>query len=414
MKWQYWFHSNGFHITTIQRPGSQLVAYRVCIKCGSRYDGNIKGLAHLVEHMLLNGTRNQSINEIDKKITGIGGVLNAQTGKDYLSLYCVVPKHHWQNGIDLLMDIIVHPLFDSINLIKEKKVIREEINLSKDSGRQIYSFFSDLLWPNNPLHNPILGEFDQIKNIDCEVLEKYYKYNFTTGNISMSACGDVDPNKIIDRVQILLKDLPIGEKKHPEIINEAKSEKPRFSHRVYQTNQVYLMLGMTTVGITHPDRISLIVLERILGMGLSARLPNRLREEMQLCYSVSTSLTCYEDVGYFAVNTSSLRENVKHINEVILNEFMYLLKHGVSTNEIHSAKENYIGLLMRRYETNLALASIAAKEDLLDCTVPLSTTISRIQAVKRDDVLEVAAKYLTNESYVQVTIGPYWNDNNKI
>jgi predicted Zn-dependent peptidase len=157
--------------------------------------------------------------------------------------------------------------------------------------------------------------------------------------------------------------------------------------------------------MAHEDRSALKVVERVLGMGGSARLYQRLREETRLVYNVNTVTAHYEDAGYFAVRTACDPPKADLVQEAVLAEWQRLRTAGVSEDELSTAKSNYAGTLARRFETNLALAGIFGVEGLLHRVEPLEEAVARIDAVRQDDVLRVAQRYLDVDRYVAVSVG---------
>jgi predicted Zn-dependent peptidase len=155
----------------------------------------------------------------------------------------------------------------------------------------------------------------------------------------------------------------------------------------------------------HEDRSALKMVERVLGMGGSARLYQRLREERQLVYSVNTVTAHYEDAGYFAIHTACDPQRAAEVQQAILDEWHKLCQQGVSAGELRAAKSNYAGTLARRFETNLALAGIVGVEGLLHRVETLEDAVGRINTVRRDDILRVARQYLDVERYVAVSVG---------
>jgi predicted Zn-dependent peptidase len=166
-----------------------------------------------------------------------------------------------------------------------------------------------------------------------------------------------------------------------------------------------LLIGVPTVSMKHEDRSALKVIERVLGMGGSARLYQRLREEARLVHSINTVAAHYEDTGFLAIHTSCAPENVTQVRETILAEWDTLCHHGPSQEELRAAQGNYAGTLARRFETSRALAGIFGVEGLLDGVETFEEAVRRVNAVRRDDVVRVARKYLNSDRYVAVSVG---------
>jgi zinc protease len=93
------------------------------------------------------------------------------------------------------------------------------------------------------------------------------------------------------------------------------------------------------------------------------------------------------------------------VEHAVLDEWEKLRQQGVSEEELSAAKGNYAGTLARRFETNRALTGIFGVEALLHCIEPFEEALRRINAVRQDDVLRAAHKYLDPECFVSVSVG---------
>ena len=57
----------------------------------------------------------------------IGGHMDAFTAKEYASFHLKILDEHLPLAVDILGDIVMNPLFDPVEMAREKKVIFEEI-----------------------------------------------------------------------------------------------------------------------------------------------------------------------------------------------------------------------------------------------------------------------------------------------
>lgn len=403
-----WYPSrlpSGLHLVTIKNPHSQLVAIKVCARGGSRYDGEIPGLSHVLEHMLLSGSRQHTAPEIHDAIDSLGGEMNAQTGKDHIGIHCVLPRRHWLTGLEVLSEVLLSPSWSEEALAREKKVIIEEIWRARDQRRAVLALFAETLWDQYPLRNSILGLPEYVLLTEMDSLRQMYARHFTAANLSIAVCGDLDHDEVVQQIVERFGSLPAGEELPRFAPFEPAITAPRHAHIQRETGQVMMMLGVPAVGMQHPDRGAIKLLERILGMGLGARLYRRLRIEQQLVYTLSTATANYEEAGYLGVHTVCHPRHSVQVREAILAEFENLAGQGVTEPELKKAQINYEGALLRNFETNLALANMAALESLLSQVESLSQSIERIQAVTLEQINAVARRYLRPEKHVLATVG---------
>ena len=125
---------NGLRIITATMPHIRSVSICIFIGVGSRYEAEAEaGVSHFIEHLLFKGTQKRTTSrEISEAIEGVGGILNGGTDRELTVYWCKVPQPHFPLALDVLSDIILHSKFDPAEMEKERQVIIEEINRSKD------------------------------------------------------------------------------------------------------------------------------------------------------------------------------------------------------------------------------------------------------------------------------------------
>lgn len=405
---------NGLRLITIARPGTATVAVRVYVRAGSRYDVDHQprdadhpplGLAHLAEHLLFKGTHRHSPREIFGAVESLGGVLDAGTTKEYLTLSAVVPPQGLVTALDVLAEVLIEPALREEDFWQEKLVALEEIRHAQDGEGVIFDLFASTLWRVHPLRHPILGTLDGLYGLDYEPLLTFCQQRWVTGNTLLALCGDIEHDHAIRIVAGRFAALKSGLEQTPPRVGEPLMLGPRAAHLEKDVHQTHLLIGVPTVSMKHEDRSPLKAMERVLGMGGSARLYQRLREQTHSVYNVNTVTAQYEDAGYFAVHTACAPDNTPAVQTAILEEWDKLRQKAISADELSTAKSNYAGTLARRFETNLAVAGIFGLEGLLHQVEPFAAAVQRMNAVQCEDIQRVAQQYLDANKCVTVTVG---------
>jgi predicted Zn-dependent peptidase len=406
--------SNGVRLITVARPGTPTVVVRVYVRAGSRYDVEEKhaqsrgpplGLAHLTEHLLFKGTRSRSQREIFASVERLGGALDGGTTKEYATLCAVMPRRGLGVALEVLGELLTEPAFREQDFWNEKLVVLEEIRRARDQQSVIYDLFVETLWRRHPFRHPIRGTLETLRDLDHEAVLAFHQGRYVAGNMLLAVCGDIGHEEVRRLAAETFGSLPAGVEQRPVPVHEPPLTQPRSAHLSKDIGQTLLLVGAPTVGMKHDDRGPLKVIERVLGMGASARLYQRLREDLRLVYSVRTVTAHYEDAGTFAVQTACDPQKAVQVQQAVLEEWQVLRQQGVTEEELSAAKSNYAGTQARRFETNRALAGIFGVEALLHRIEPFEEALSRINAVRRDDVVRVAEKYLDQGRVVRVSLG---------
>lgn len=163
---------NGLRIITHRMSRMQSVAVGIWINVGARYETpQNKGISHFLEHLLFKGTKRYSCKKIKESIEGLGGSLNGFTSEELTCYLVKIPANHLGTALDVLSDMVINPSLPSSELEKEKQVILEEIKMYKDLPQSyVYELLDELLWPHQPLGEPIIGTAESVNRTTREDL----------------------------------------------------------------------------------------------------------------------------------------------------------------------------------------------------------------------------------------------------
>src|SRR4249920_2620343 len=125
---------NGVRVITEVMPHVRSVSVGIWIGSGSRRETTEQnGISHFIEHMLFKGTTSRSAEAIAREVDSIGGKLDAFTAKELVCFSTKVLDQHLALAMDVLTDLVLHPMFRPDDIDKEKGVILEELKMEADS-----------------------------------------------------------------------------------------------------------------------------------------------------------------------------------------------------------------------------------------------------------------------------------------
>jgi predicted Zn-dependent peptidase len=282
---------NGLIVLTERMEYLHSVAMGVWIKSGSRCEpAETNGISHFVEHMLFKGTRSRSAQHIAREMDSIGGNLDAFTGKETICFNVKSLADHVPIALDVLADLVLNPVFAPTDIERERGVILEEIKIDEDNPDiLVQELFTQSFWKGHPLGWPILGTTETVGRLDKEQLVNYHGDRFHGGNMVFSAAGKLDHDQFVDAVAGKFATLAGGATLH-----ELSAPEP--SARVVMRNkksleQVQICLGVPAPPITDEDRYAALILNTVLGGGMSSRLFQTIREERGMAYSIYSDLS---------------------------------------------------------------------------------------------------------------------------
>ena len=355
---------NGLTILTERMEHVRSVAMGVWIKAGSRHESaEINGISHFVEHMVFKGTRSRSAQRIAREVDAIGGNLDAFTGKESICLNIKVLDEHVGQALDVLSDMVMNPVFSDEDILRERGVILEEIKMDEDNPDYLISeIFTQNFWKDHPLGKPILGTRETVKSFEQNTLFGYYGERFHGGNIIFSAAGNLEHDDLVAKVVARFEALPSG-------TNSGFGEAPSTVSRIIMRNkkaleQVQLCLGVPSPPIAHEQRYVTLVLNTILGGGMSSRLFQTIREERGLAYAIYSDLNPYRDTGALCVYAGTPASKALQVIELIMDEFRRMKNELLTSDELQRAKDLLKGNILLGLESSTSRMSNLARQEM--------------------------------------------------
>ena len=395
---------NGLIVLTERMEHLRSVAMGVWIKSGSRGEpAETNGISHFVEHMVFKGTRSRSAQNIAREMDSIGGNLDAFTGKETICFNVKSLAEHVPIALDVLADLVLNPTFASNDIERERGVILEEIKIDEDNPDVlVHELFTQSFWKDHPLGKPILGTTATVARLDQNKLLDYHAGSFHAGNMVFSAAGNLDHdrfvNSVTDKFSAMLGGQPVTELPAPES-----------SARVLLKNkksleQVQICLGVPAPPITDENRYATLILNTVLGGGMSSRLFQTIREERGMAYSVFSDLSPYRDTGTLCIYAGTSAGKALETIDLILAEFRNLKDVALSDEELTRAKDQLKGnILMGLESSNSRMANLARQEIYFRQFFTAEEIAARIDAVDATQV-QAMAKRLFIPDRIAVTL----------
>jgi predicted Zn-dependent peptidase len=403
---------NGLRILSSTMPATHSVTVNIYVGAGSRYERKgEEGVSHYVEHMLFKGTRKRpTAKEIAEAIDGVGGLLNGATDREYTVYYIKVARPHMAIAVDVLCELVRHPLMETSEMEKERQVVIEELAMVADSPPQIADLLLDsLLWPDNPLGRDVAGTAESVTNISRDVMMGYLSEQYAPNNIVVSVAGNVTHEEVVAMFNQTLGDWNPGQPAAWLPVNGANGRRSAVHYKT--TEQAHVSLAVRGIPLNHPDRHALSFLSVILGEGMSSRLFIELREKRGLVYDVSSYASHFLDTGAFNVYTGVDPKNATEAIKLVVAELERMRDHGPTTEELVKARELSKGRMMLRMEDTRSVSGwIGAQELLLNHVRTVEDAVAEMDAVTNEDLQRVAAELLDPRKSYLAVVGPYRSD----
>lgn len=178
--------------------------FQLIVRVGSADEAESEsGLAHFVEHMAFNGSRDFAKNDLIKQLESLGVAfgadLNAQTGYDSTSydLQITVSEANLKSVMKVFSNWIDGVSFDSVELEKERGVIIEEARSRDTPGYRLFKQRAKNLYEGSVYDEKFpIGDMNVVKNVTREQIKGFYDRLYQPRLMEFIAVGDFDANKI--------------------------------------------------------------------------------------------------------------------------------------------------------------------------------------------------------------------------
>jgi predicted Zn-dependent peptidase len=397
---------NGLHVILHQDKSAPVVAVSVMYHVGSKDEkADRTGFAHFFEHLLFEGSDNIKRGEFMKIVSSNGGQNNANTTQDRTFYYEVFPSNQLATGIWLESERMMHPVINEVGVKTQNEVVKEEKRLRVDN--QPYgNFLSEVmkhLFTKHPYNWVTIGS---MADLDAATLDEFKAFNkkyYTPNNAVLTIAGDIDIAKTKALVESYFTDIPSG----IAITRTTAKEDPITSEIIdtaYDNNiQIPAILAAYRVpGETSKESKALEMASAVLSQGNSSRMFKKMVDDKKNSVQVGSFNYSLEDYGAYIIyalpnNETPLDTLLNDMNEEVVKLQTSLISESEFTKLQNQFENDYIG-------KNSKMLGVA--ENLADGytfyknTDNINTELDEIRKITRQDIQDVAKKYLNKNQRV--------------
>lgn len=401
-------HSSGLRVVTETIDSVRSLTVGVWIKTGSRNESTkVAGITHFLEHMLFKGTEKRTAFDIVQGIESVGGYLNAFTSSEYTCYYIRCLDTELSKALDVLFDMVQNSTLPDEEITKEKKVVIEEMKMYRDNPDDyIFEEFTSQIFSQHPLGRPIIGYEETVSAFTRQDLQDYVNQRYTANNIIVAVAGNVEHEQVLELVNThyIKANNGVDQKVEKQILTPYQPSSKTLTKAIEQT---HFVVGRRSLANDDPDRYKLLLINTILGGGMSSRLHQNIREKYGYCYSISSFNQAYTDTGMFGVYVGTDREYVNHVKELIFEEFRKLRDELVSDKELAEAKAQLKGkLLLSQESMSNRMTRLAKSEIYYDRYITLDELVDEIDKVETNQIQEFSQVFFDQTIFSDTLLLP--------
>ena len=397
---------NGLHVILHQDKTAPVVAISVMYHVGSKDEQtNRTGFAHFFEHLLFEGSDNIKRGEFMKIVSSNGGQNNANTTQDRTFYYEVFPSNQLATGIWLESERMLHPVINEVGVKTQNEVVKEEKRLRVDN--QPYgNFLSEImkrLFTKHPYNWVPIGS---MADLDAATLDEFKAFNkkyYTPVNSVLVIAGDIDIAKTKTLVENYFADIPSGIPVTKILAKEDPITKEMIDTAYDNNIQIPAILAAYRVpGETSKESKALEMASAVLSQGNSSRMFKKMVDEKKNSLQVGSFNYSLEDYGAYITyalpnNDTPLDTLLKDMDEEVVKLQTNLISEAEFTKLQNQFENDFIG-------KNSKMLGVA--ENLADGytfyknTNNINTELEEIRKISRQDIQDIAKKYLNKNQRV--------------
>lgn len=384
---------NGLTILTEHMPGLRSVSLGIWVRRGSRHESPVlNGICHFIEHALFKGTARRSAHQIAEESDRLGGHLDAYTSHEMTGFALKVVDTEFARAFDLLADLVRNPRFDEDDLVKEQKVIIEEMKMIEDTPDELLTeLFHAAYFPDHSLGRPIEGTEQTVASFNHATTSAFHAQNFDPCNLVIAAAGNVSHDQMADLVAQTFGDIQNADSLAAVACTSPAVAAPILIEPKNELEQAHLLIAAPWPSAKSEERYAASMLGTIIGGGTSSRLWQKIREERGLAYSIGAGGNTYTDVGMFTIYAGTSPAQMDQVLDLSLNELRRAVRESVSETELQLAKEQAVSSVLLSLESSSARVGALARQEIIHGRrISPDAIISSINVVTREDVQRVA------------------------
>ncbi len=194
---------NGLTVVAREDHKVPLATILIAVRAGAFVeDESLNGLSHLYEHMFFKGNRAIPTQEAYmQRVRELGMSFNGTTSTEQVLYHFTLPSKNLEAGLQFMYDAITSPLFDQVELEKERMVVLSEYDRNESSpyfylGQRMDS----ALFPDYTSRKNVIGDRSIIESATQEKMLTLKERYFIPNNSALVVTGDINTKEVMEKI----------------------------------------------------------------------------------------------------------------------------------------------------------------------------------------------------------------------
>lgn len=411
--------ANGMHVILHQDNSAPVVTTSVMYHVGAKDENPERtGFAHFFEHLLFEGTENIERGEWFNIVSANGGSNNANTTADRTYYYEVFPSNNVELGLWMESERLLHPVINQIGVDTQNEVVKEEKRQRIDNspyGALSYGIaVQPHLFKKHPYQFSVIGSME---HLDAATLEEFKAFNdkyYVPNNAVLVVAGDIDVPEVKKMINQYFGSIPKG----APIERGFAKEDPiteQITSTEYDSNiQIpALALCYRTPAMTERDSYVLNMIATYLSDGKTSKLYKTMVDENKSALQVFAFNRTMEDYSMYNIFALPLGDiPLEQLEKEIDMEIAKVQTELISASDFQKLQNKMENDFVNSNSSMSGIASsLATYYMLYDDTNLINSEIEIYRGITREDIKEVANKYLQKNQRLRLEYLPQPTNN---
>jgi zinc protease len=402
--------SNGLEVWMVKQSELPIVSMNMVFKTGAAAEPKGKdGVANMASSLIDDGTTTRSASDIANQLAAIGANVNASSGWDSTNVTLQTLTRDLDKALDIYADVITNPAYPATEVegLRGRSIVG--LQQQKSNANIIGNIaYNKVLYGDHPYGRQLNGNERTIKDIKRDDVVGYYNSVYRPNNAVLIVVGDATKKTLLPKLEKAFGAWKSGSVLTASVPSASSMEKTGI-YLVDRPGSAQSVVSIGQVGIdrANPDYFPVVVMNAVLGGGITSRISMNLRERKGYTYGAGSNWTLRKGAGPFTAGGDMQTAVTKEAVWEVMKELQDVRgERPITQKELDYNKQSLIRRYPAAFETVGAISNQLA--NLVVYGLPdsyFNDYIGKVNAVTLDDVNRVATKYLDPSKMAIVIVG---------
>jgi zinc protease len=402
--------ANGLDVWILPRRVLPEVSLRLITEAGAAVEPSGEcGVSELTGRLLSEGAGRRDAMEMAEWLDHLGATFTVSTSYDVTMVSMHSLTDTLTGALDFLAAAIREPSFAGTETSRVRQERLDEIERDRDEPAIVASRrLAAVIYGDHPYGRPSDGTYESVAGIEAEGVRDFHARHYTARGAALIACGDVEPARLMAELEARFGDWTAGSAAAGLPATPAEPLQPGRPTIVDRPGSAQSEIRIGTIGAPFltPDLYAATVANAILGGLFSSRINMNLREDKGWTYGARSAFHFRRGAGPFVAQTAVETAVTADALGEMLTEIRGMVSDPPTEEELSLAKNALTLSLPRQFETTSQVTGKLARQVTFGLPEDFWERYpDRINAVTRDETVDVIERYLAPERLVLLVVG---------